>query len=145
MPPELEKVLAAWRTLDLGEPDDRSMRNRHAEGATTQQLTMAVEGARQDEWLRQGRAKSPFAVVFASLASVERFGDAGREHAHKTEAAARQRAAERRAACARFDDIAALSPAENAEFAELALRTVFGTQGRYLRTGLASADRGDQT
>jgi hypothetical protein len=64
VPQELEKVLAAWRTLGLGEPDDRSMRalrNRHAEGATSEQLAMAVEGARHDEWLRQGRAKSPFA------------------------------------------------------------------------------------
>jgi hypothetical protein len=86
--PELEKVLAAWRTLDLGEPDDRSVRalkNRHAEGATSEQLAAAVEGARHDEWLRQGRAKSPIAVVFASLASVDRFADAGREHARKAE------------------------------------------------------------
>jgi hypothetical protein len=116
VPPELEKVLAAWRTLDLGEPDDRSMRalrNRHAEGATIEQLAAAVEGARYDEWLRQGRAKSPLAVVFASLASVKRFADAGREHARKTEVAARQSAAERRAARARFDDVVALSPAES--------------------------------
>lgn len=126
-PPELEKVLAAWRTLDLGEPDDRSvraLRNRYAEGATSEQLAAAVEGARHDEWLRQGRAKSPFAVVFASLASVERFADAGREHARKTDAAARQRAAERRVARATFDGVAPLSPAENAELAALALRTV---------------------
>jgi len=129
--PELEKVLAAWRTLDLGEPDDRSvraLRNRHAEGATSEQLAAAVEGARHDEWLRQGRAKSPFAVVFASLASVDRFADAGREHARRAEAAARQRAAERRATLARFDDATALSPAENAELAALALRTVLGAR-----------------
>ncbi len=68
VPPELEKVLAAWRTLGLGGPDDRSVRalqNRHSEGASNEQLAAAVEGARHDEWLRQGRAKSPFAVVFA--------------------------------------------------------------------------------
>ena len=127
VPPELVKVLAAWRTLDLGEPDDRSvraLRNRHAEGATSEQLAAAVEGARHDEWLRQGRAKSPFAVVFASLATIERFASSGREHARRTEATARERAAERRAARARFDDVAALSPAENAELVELALRTV---------------------
>jgi hypothetical protein len=127
VPPELEKVLAAWRTLDLGEPDDRSMRalrNRHAEGATSEQLAGAVEGARHDEWLRQGRAKSPFAVVFASLATVDRFASSGREHARRIEATARERAAERRAARARFDDIPALSRAESAELAALAVRTM---------------------
>ena len=127
VPPELDKVLAAWRTLDLGEPDDRSMRalrNRHAEGATIEQLAAAVEGARYDEWLGQGRAKSPFAVVFASLASVERFADAGRKHARKTDDAARQRAAERGMARAQVDDVAALSPGESAELVALALRTV---------------------
>jgi len=125
--PEMEKILAAWRTWDLGEPDERSMRalrNRHAEGATSEQLAMAVEGARHDEWLRQGRAKSPFGVVFASLASVDRFASSGREHARRTEAAACERAAERRTARPRFDDVAALSPAESAELVALALRTV---------------------
>jgi hypothetical protein len=127
VPPELEKVLAAWRTLGLGEPDDRSMRalrNRHAEGATSEQLAWAVEGARQNEWLRQGHAKSPFAVVFAALASVDRFAHAGRENARKTDEAARQRAVERRTAHARFDDVAALSPAESVELAALALRSI---------------------
>jgi hypothetical protein len=127
VPPELEKVLGAWRALDLGEPDDRSiraLRNRHAEGATTEQLAGAVEGARHDQWLRQGHAKSPFAVVFASLASIDRFAKAGRDHARKTEAAARVRAAERRAARAQFEDVAALSPAENAELAALALKSM---------------------
>jgi hypothetical protein len=76
----------------------------------------------------RSRKKSPLAVVFASLASVDRFADAGREHARKTEATARQRAAERRAARARFDDATALSPAENAELAALALRTVLGAR-----------------
>jgi hypothetical protein len=126
-PPELENVIVAWRTLDLGEPDDRSMRalqNRHAEGATVEQLAGAVEGARHDEWLRQGRAKSPFAVVFASLAAVERFASSGREHARKTEAMARERVAERRAARARYDDVVPLSPAESAQLAALALRAV---------------------
>ena len=86
VPPELETILAAWRALDLGEPDDRSiqaLRNRHAEGATSEQLAMAVEGARHDEWLRKGRAKSPFAVVFASQITVERFASSGREHARR--------------------------------------------------------------
>lgn len=127
LPPELEKVLAAWRTLGLGEPDDRSVRaleNRQAEGATTEQLAAAVEGARHDEWLRQGRANSPFAVVFASQTTIERFASAGREHARRAEATARERAAERRATLARFDDVAALSPAESVELAALALRAV---------------------
>jgi hypothetical protein len=127
LPSELEKVLAAWRTLDLGEPDDRSMRalqNRYAEGATGEQLAAAVDGARHDEWLRQGRANSPFAVVFASLSTIERFASAGRERARKIEATARERVAERRAARARFDDVAPLSAAENAELAALALRAM---------------------
>jgi hypothetical protein len=127
VPPELEKILATWRTLDLSEPDDRSMRalrNRYAEGATSEQLAMAVEGARHDEWLRQGRAKSPFAVVFASLTTIERFASSGREHARRIEATARERVAERRAARARFDDVVALSPAESADLAALALRAV---------------------
>jgi hypothetical protein len=63
-------------------------------------------------------------VVFASLATIERFASSGREHARRTEATARERAAERRAARARFDDVVALSPAESAELAALALRTV---------------------
>lgn len=92
LPPKLEQVLAAWRALNLSTHDDRSVRalqNRHAEGATVEQLAAAVEGAKHDEWLRQGRAKSPFAVVFASLETVERFDTAGQEHARKTEDAAR--------------------------------------------------------
>ena len=61
VPPELEKVLAAWRTLDLGEPDDRSvraLRNRHADGATSEQLAAAVKGARHDEWYAFGQDRS---------------------------------------------------------------------------------------
>lgn len=121
--PELEKVLTAWRALDLGALDDRSVRalvNRQAEGATIEQLVAAVEGAKQDDWLRQGRAKSPFAVVFVSLASVARFAAAGQEHVRQTEAAARQRAAERRAAC----DVGPPRPADCAQLAALALHKV---------------------
>jgi hypothetical protein len=131
-PPELEKILAAWRALNLSEPDDQSVRalqNRHAEGATVEQLVAAVEGAKHDEWLR-GRAKSPFAVVFASLESVERFANAGREHARKTEAAARQRMAERRATLDRSSDVAPLNPGEYAKLAALALGVVRGLPGR---------------
>jgi len=69
-------------------------------------------------------AMSPFAVVFASLPTIERFALSGREHARKIEDTARKRAAERRAARARFDDFAALSAAESAELVALALSTV---------------------
>ncbi len=130
-PQELEKILAAWRALNLGAPDDRSvqaLQNRHAEGATVEQLAAAVGGAKHDEWLRQGRAKSPFAVVFTSLFSVERFANAGLEHARKTEAAVRQRVAERRATFDRFNEVAPLSAAENAELVALALRSLCGVR-----------------
>jgi hypothetical protein len=71
----------AWERLGLGVLDDRSLRtleNRTAEGATPDQLEAAVVGASVDEWLRR-RAKVPFAVVFASLASIERFAHEGRK------------------------------------------------------------------
>lgn len=129
IPPELEKVLAAWRALDLGEPDDRSvraLRNRHGEGASAKQLAAAVEGASHDEWLRQGRAKSPFAVVFASLESVARFAAAGQEHARRAVAAERRRAAERRAARELLSAVAAPGAPDNAELAAAALLTVLG-------------------
>jgi len=66
----------------------------------------------------------------ASLASVDRFADAGREYARKIEATSRLRAGERRASLDRFNDVAALSPTENAELAALALSTVLGVPGR---------------
>jgi hypothetical protein len=124
-PAGLEQVLTAWRTLDLGEPDDRSLRalqNRHCEGATIEELLAAVEGAKHDEWLRKGGAKSPSAVLFASLASIKRFAAAGREHARLTDAAVRRRDTERRAARdqARARERAMPSPAENAELAAAA-------------------------
>ena len=81
-PAELEPILAAWRELKLGEPDGRSTRalvNRLNEGATLEQLEAAVVGADADEWLRRGYAKVPFAVVFATVASVERFAHEGRK------------------------------------------------------------------
>jgi len=129
VPPELEKVLAAWRALNLGEPDDRSvraLRNRHDEGAAAEQLAAAVAGAKHDEWLRQGRAKSPFAVVFASLESVARFAAAGQEHARRAEAAARRRAAEHRAARDLLSTVAAPCAPDNARLAAAALRAVLG-------------------
>lgn len=132
---ELEQILASWRAVDLGEPDDRSVRalqNRWAEGATLEQLKAAVEGARHDEWLRQGRAKSAFAVVFASRTSIDRFAAAGREHTQRAAAREREQVAERRAA--RDRDLAraaaALTPKETAEYAEHAIRVLLGTVGR---------------
>ena len=72
---ELELVRQSWEKLGLGALDHRSARaleNRRAEGATLEQLEAAVAGAGADDWIRR-RAKVPFAVVFASLASLERF------------------------------------------------------------------------
>lgn len=128
---DVERVLAAWRKLQLGEVDDRSARaleNRLSEGTTVDDLMQAIAGARRDEWLRQGRAESPFAVVFASRESIARFVTAGREHAHRDAAEAQLRATER-AACSCRDDVAPLSPAENARLAELALTVLCGTVG----------------
>jgi hypothetical protein len=78
---EFEPILRGWEKLGLGKVDHRSQRaleNRRAEGATLEQFAAAVAGAGVDEWLRR-RAKVPFAVVFASLASLERFAHAGRK------------------------------------------------------------------
>jgi hypothetical protein len=83
-PGELGPVVEAWRKLKLGDVDERSLRalvNRRTEGASVEQLCAAVTGAGESEWLRQGRAKVPFAVVFASLASVQRFAAEGVKHA----------------------------------------------------------------
>jgi hypothetical protein len=96
---EITPICEAWMKLGLGEIDGRSKRaleNRIADGATHEQLEAAVEGASADDWLRR-RAKVPFAVVFASLSSIERFAHAGRklrdarEHATKREAEERRR------------------------------------------------------
>jgi hypothetical protein len=78
---EIESVRRAWETLGLGKLDGRSERalqNRIADGATPEQIHAAVKGAGDDDWLRR-RAKVPFAVVFASLASLERFAHQGRK------------------------------------------------------------------
>jgi hypothetical protein len=78
---ELEPIRASWEKLGLGALDHRSERaleNRRAEGATLEQLEAAVAGAGADDWIRR-RAKVPFAVVFASLASIERFAHQGRK------------------------------------------------------------------
>jgi hypothetical protein len=123
VPSELGQVLAAWRALDLSEPDDRSvraLRNRQAEGATIEQLTAAVQGAKHDPWLRQRRAQSPFAVVFTSLSSIARYSAAGREHAQQAEGATRRLAAERRPA----RDLTLPRPPGDAQFAALPLSTI---------------------
>jgi hypothetical protein len=123
-PPELDAVLDDWRASRLGDADDRSkqaLRNRHAEGATVDQLRAAA----QDDWLRQGHAKCAFAVVFATVDSVARFADVGREQTRRTAAIARQRAEERRAQ--RDLENEARCPEkcpENAALAEAALRRV---------------------
>lgn len=126
--PDLDDVLNRWRTLGLGEPDDRSkraLRNRYAEGATLGELQAAVYGAAHDDWLRRGRANAPFAVVFASIDSVSRFATSGRAHARASDAAARQRAIERRTQLDALRDVPQAScRAENAEHAAAALRKV---------------------
>jgi hypothetical protein len=78
---ELEPIRQSWEKLGLGALDNRSARaleNRRAEGASLEQLEAAVAGAGADDWIRR-RAKVPFAVVFASLASLERFAHEGRK------------------------------------------------------------------
>ncbi len=78
---ELESIREAWEKLGLGALEHRSVRaleNRRAEGATLEQLEAAVAGAGKDDWIRR-RAKAPFAVVFASRASIERFAHEGRK------------------------------------------------------------------
>lgn len=124
VPPALEKLLANWRCLDLGEPDDRSLRallNRQAEGATIEELAAAIKGARHDEWLRQGRAKSAFAVVFASQDSVKRFANAWRELVEEEKRSARVRLEDRRKSCPAADPRPALTRHEYARLANLAL------------------------
>lgn len=95
----IETVLAAWKRLNLGEPDDRSERalmNRLAEGVTIAQLLAAVDGAGASDWLRAGRAKVPFALVFASRDSVARFTAESLYRAEEKRNLAQQRADERR-------------------------------------------------
>jgi hypothetical protein len=86
---ELEPIIRGWSKLGLGELDARSVRalqNRRSEGATVEQLEAAVAAAATDEWLRR-RAKVPFAVVFASVASIERFAHQGRKNTGRDMAA----------------------------------------------------------
>lgn len=122
----LEPVLAAWKGLNLGEPDDRSERaliNRMAEGVTIDQLRAAVDGAEASDWLRAGRAKVPFAAVFASQSSVERFAGEGLEQVKHAKNLARQQAEERRKARERSTP-STLSRAEYAKLARWALNMV---------------------
>jgi hypothetical protein len=81
VPEDLAPICAAWEATGLSAIEPRSvraLRNRVLAGATLEQLAAAVEGAAADEWLRK-RAHAPFAVVFANLASVERFAHEGRK------------------------------------------------------------------
>jgi hypothetical protein len=97
MTSELQPILRGWAKLGLGELDHRSIRaleNRRTEGATVEQLEAAVAGAAADDWLRR-RAVVPFAVVFASLASVERFAHQGRKVLHARTLERRREAEER--------------------------------------------------
>jgi hypothetical protein len=96
--PELATVGASWEKIGLGELDCRARRaleNRRREGATLEQLEAAVIGAGADEWIRY-RAKVPFAVVFASVASIERFAHEGRRILEAQTSQARREAEERR-------------------------------------------------
>jgi hypothetical protein len=94
---EHETVRTSWEKLGLGALDTRAMRaleNRRIEGATLEQVEAAVLGAGADEWVRR-RAKVPFAVVFASVASIERFAHEGRKILETRAAAARREDEER--------------------------------------------------
>jgi hypothetical protein len=80
---QIAHVAQLWDRLGfdsspIGARERRALENRHREGATFEQLEAAVAGAGVDDWLRR-RAKAPFAVVFASVASVERFAHEGRK------------------------------------------------------------------
>ena len=124
---EVEPVLAAWRKLKLGDPDDRSVRalqNRLAEGATIAQLLAAVDGAHEDEWLQAGRAKVPFAVVFASARSVERFAASGVERVTEARKQTLRKAEERRRAHQLLTEPAALGRSEYAALARQALNAI---------------------
>ena len=95
---ELEPIRQSWERLGLGALDHRSSRaleNRRAEGATLELLEAAVAGAGADDWIRR-RAKVPFAVVFASLASLERFAHEGRKILEARGFESRREAEERR-------------------------------------------------
>ena len=95
--PEIAPVCEAWNALGLGTCDARSIRaleNRLAEGATPDELEAAVAGAGADDWIRR-RAKVPFAVVFATMASLARFAHAGRKILDAKASAARREAEER--------------------------------------------------
>jgi len=94
---EHETVRASWEKLGLGALDGRAMRaleNRRIEGATLEQVEAAILGAGADEWVRR-RAKVPFAVVFASVASIERFAHEGRKILETKAAAVRRENEER--------------------------------------------------
>ena len=94
----LEPIRQSWEKLGLGALDHRSYRaleNRRGEGATLEQLEAAVAGAGADDWIRR-RAKVPFAVVFASLASIERFAHEGRKILDARGFESRREAEERR-------------------------------------------------
>jgi hypothetical protein len=95
---ELAPICVSWEKLGLGKLDHRSTRalgNRRAEGATLEQLEAAVAGAGTDDWIRR-RAKVPFAVVFATLASIDRFAHQGRKILDAREHATRMEAEEQR-------------------------------------------------
>jgi hypothetical protein len=68
--------------LRLGKPtgwkERAALRNRQSDGATYEELRAAIDGARTSEWLAK-RAGSPFAVVFANIASLRRFAHEGRK------------------------------------------------------------------
>jgi hypothetical protein len=95
--PEIAPVCEAWNELGLGVCDGRSIRaleNRLAQGATVDELKAAVIGAGADDWIRR-RAKVPFAVVFATMASLARFAHAGRKILDIKASHARREAQER--------------------------------------------------
>jgi hypothetical protein len=78
---ELGQICNAWNALDLGRCGDReicALEKRLDEGATIEQLEAAVAGAGAERWLRRA-ARVPFAVVFASIASIERRAHEGRK------------------------------------------------------------------
>jgi hypothetical protein len=92
--PEIVLICDAWNALDLGTcgaREVRTLQRRANEGVTIEQLEAAVIGAGAERWLRNG-AMVPFAVVFASVASIEQRAHEGRKIRDARERIAREEA-----------------------------------------------------
>jgi hypothetical protein len=92
--PEVDKLAQAWDALGLvnGDgtpsrvrpaPERRCLRRRLCEGYSAEDLLDAIAAVRESpedycQWVREGRARAPFAVVF-DVNGLDRFVHAGRK------------------------------------------------------------------